>query len=115
MVFRFGRFLARSTMSTRVPISGPSAVMSEKMPAGGAPLRAASLLKAMMGRARRFVTRVGRGRPAGGEWVGGRAGFVGALFTSGGPSRKQSQPGLAQKQGKNRNEGREWKDNGAGR
>lgn len=33
MVFRFGRFLALSTMMTRSPISGPSTVMSEKMPA----------------------------------------------------------------------------------
>lgn len=33
MVFRFGRFFARSTIVTSVPISGPSTVMSEKMPA----------------------------------------------------------------------------------
>lgn len=28
-----GRFFARSTTATRVPIAGPSRVMSEKMPA----------------------------------------------------------------------------------
>jgi len=39
MVFRLGRFLARSTTTTRVPISGPSTVMSEKMPAVCIPLR----------------------------------------------------------------------------
>mgnify|MGYP006976741911 CR=1 FL=1 len=33
MVLRFGRFLARSTTTTSVPISGPSTLMSEKMPA----------------------------------------------------------------------------------
>lgn len=33
IVFRLGRFLARSTMMTRVPISGPSMVISEKIPA----------------------------------------------------------------------------------
>lgn len=33
IVFLFGRFLARSTTATSVPISGPSRVMSAKMPA----------------------------------------------------------------------------------
>ena len=33
IVLRLGRFLALSTMRTRVPISGPSMVMSAKMPA----------------------------------------------------------------------------------
>lgn len=33
MVFRFGKFLARSITATRVPISGPSKLMSAKMPA----------------------------------------------------------------------------------
>lgn len=39
MVLRFGRFLARSMTTTSVPISGPSTVMSEKMPAVCMPLR----------------------------------------------------------------------------
>lgn len=33
MVFLLGKFLARSTMTISVPISGPSTVMSEKIPA----------------------------------------------------------------------------------
>lgn len=32
IVFRFGRFLARSTTTTSVPISGPSTVISAKIP-----------------------------------------------------------------------------------
>ena len=42
MVLRLGRFLARSTTSTSVPISGPSTVESEKMPAVCIPARALS-------------------------------------------------------------------------
>ena len=42
MVLRLGRFLARSTTSTSVPISGPSTVESEKMPAVCIPCRALS-------------------------------------------------------------------------
>ena len=37
MVRLLGKFLARSMMTTRVPIMGPSTVMSEKMPAAWAP------------------------------------------------------------------------------
>lgn len=37
MVRLLGRFLARSMMTTSVPIMGPSTVMSEKMPAAWAP------------------------------------------------------------------------------
>jgi hypothetical protein len=39
MVLRFGRFFARSTTSTSVPMTGPSTLRSEKMPAVCAPLR----------------------------------------------------------------------------
>jgi len=38
MVFLLGRFFARSTTRTSVPICGPSTVMSEKMPAVCIPL-----------------------------------------------------------------------------
>lgn len=33
IVFRFGRFFARSMMATRVPMAGPSTDMSAKIPA----------------------------------------------------------------------------------
>jgi hypothetical protein len=50
MVLLLGRFLARSIMTTSVPITGPSTVMSEKMPAVWAPPKADMLtaLVAMM-------------------------------------------------------------------
>lgn len=41
IVFLFGKFFALSTITTNVPISGPSTVMSAKMPAVWAPPRAA--------------------------------------------------------------------------
>lgn len=39
MVLRLGRFFARSTMATRVPITGPSTVKSAKIPAVWTALR----------------------------------------------------------------------------
>ena len=39
IVFRFGKFFARSTIITNVPISGPSTVISEYIPAVCMPLK----------------------------------------------------------------------------
>ena len=56
MLLRLGRFLARSKIRTRVPISGPSTLMSAKMPAECGPENMACL-DAMMedGRCRRWM------------------------------------------------------------
>lgn len=48
MVLRFGKFLARSTIATRVPIMGPSTDMSAKMPAVCAALSGFLTLVAMI-------------------------------------------------------------------
>lgn len=67
MVLRLGRFFARSTTTTRVPIWGPSTVMSENIPAVW--LRGIFVLDAMAS--------ICRGSSSGGlrsGWVGARGG-----------------------------------------